>query len=329
MVVSSVFWGLNSQAQQNIQLTQYIFNSLSVNPAYAGYKEDWFIQTGLRSQWVSLSGAPQTGVLSMDGLLDPLAGRRHGVGIQFMADKLGPQTASSAYLNYAYRLRLDQYDTQRISFGLGVGVTQYSLDGTMLTTQNPNDIIVPSNRIANFIPDLRFGMYYYNPRWYAGISVMDLLSGDQSNNIFRWDNTTTDNIRRRRHFYFIGGALVALNDGLKLRPSVLVKEDFVGPTSLDVNAMLVFGDRLWLGGGWRTGITVFERDYTQVTGNPLHRRNSFSIITQIYLTQQFRVGYSYDHIVSRLASVQNGSHEVTLGITFGAPYNCLLSPRFF
>lgn len=315
-------------AQQNIQFTQYIFNSMSVNPAYTGYKEEWFGQLGLRSQWVGLDGAPKTALLSIDGIVDPV-NRRHGLGMQIISDQLGPQLATSAYANYAFRLRLNEEDTHRLSFGIGAGVTQYSLDGAMLDPINAGDQVIPAGKISNWVPDVRFGVYYYNPKWYAGVSVMDLLSGDQSNNIFRWDNTTTDNIRRRRHMYFIGGALFNLNSGLGFRPSLLVKEDFKGPTSLDVNAMFIFGQRFWLGAGWRTGVTVFKRAYNRVSGNSLSGRNSFSAVTQIYLTDALRVGYSYDHIVSQLSSVQNGSHEVTLGITFGRKAQRILSPRFF
>lgn len=317
-----------SRAQQNVQFTQYIFNSMSVNPAYTGYKEEWFGQLGLRSQWVGLDGAPQTGLLSIDGIVDPI-NKRHGLGMQVIADKLGPQAATSAYANYAFRLRLNEEDTQRLSFGIGAGVTQYSLDGAVLDPIDGGDQAIPAGKISNWVPDVRFGVYYYNPKWYAGVSVMDLLSGDQSNNIFRWDNTTTDNIRRKRHLYFIGGALFNVGKGLDFRPSLLVKEDFKGPTSLDVNAMFIFGQRFWLGAGWRTGVTVFEREYNRVSGKNLSGRNSFSAITQIYLTDALRVGYSYDHIVSRLSSVQNGSHEITLGITFGRKEQRVLSPRFF
>lgn len=316
------------RAQQNIQFTQYIFNSMSVNPAYTGYKEEWFGQLGLRSQWVGLEGAPRTGLLSIDGIVDPI-NKRHGLGLQVTADKLGPQSATSAYANYAFRLRLNEEDTQRLSFGIGAGITQYSLDGAILDPIDGSDQVVPAGKISNWVPDIRFGMYYYNPKWYAGVSVMDLLSGDQSNNIFRWDNTTTDNIRRKRHLYFIGGALFDLSKGLKLRPSLLVKEDFKGPTSLDLNAMFIFGDRFWLGAGWRTGVTVFEREYNRVSGNKLGGRNSFSAVTQIYVTNALRIGYSYDHIVSSLSNVQNGSHEVTLGVTFGPKAQRILSPRFF
>lgn len=321
-------FSLVANGQQNIQFTQYIFNSMSVNPAYTGYKEEWFGQLGLRSQWVGIDGAPQTGSLSIDGITDPY-NKRHGIGLQLTADKLGPQAASSAYVNYAFRLRLNNEDTQRLSFGVGAGVTQYSLDGSILRPNDLNDQAVPAGKINSFIPDIRFGVYYYNPKWYAGVSVMDLLSGDQSNNIFRWDNTTTDNLRRKRHIYFIGGALFDLSEGLRLRPSFLVKEDFKGPTSLDLNAMFIFGDRFWIGGGWRTGVAVFEREYNRFSGNNLNGLNSVSAITQLYATESLRIGYSYDYILSRLSGVQNGSHEITLGITFGRRYNRLLSPRFF
>ena len=317
-----------SRAQQNVQFTQYIFNSMSVNPAYTGYKEEWFGQLGLRSQWVGLEGAPKTGLLSIDGVVDPI-NKRHGLGMQVIADKLGPQSATSAYANYAFRLRLNEEDTQRLSFGIGAGVTQYSLDGAVLDPIEGGDQVVPAGKISNWVPDIRFGVYYYNPKWYAGVSVMDLLSGDQSNNIFRWDNTTTDNIRRKRHLYFIGGALFNFSPGLDFRPSLLVKEDFKGPTSVDVNAMFIFGQRFWLGAGWRTGVSVFKREYNRVSGNSLSGRNSFSAITQIYVTNALRVGYSYDHVVSELSNVQNGSHEITLGITFGPKAKRVLSPRFF
>ena len=162
-------------AQQNIQFTQYIFNSLSVNPAYAGYKEEWFLQMGLRNQWVGLEGAPKTGQLSIDGILNS-SNKSTGVGLQITADKLGPQAATSIYANYAYRLRLDESDTKRLSFGIGAGVTQYSLDGTMLNPTNPGDPGLPIGKETELVPDLRFGIHYSTPTFYMGVSVMDLLS---------------------------------------------------------------------------------------------------------------------------------------------------------
>lgn len=308
-----------ANAQQNIQFTQYVFNSMSVNPAYAGYKEELFAQLGLRSQWVDLEGAPQTGLLSLDGLFDLYGARRHGGGFQIMADQLGPQTATSAYLNYAFRLRLDREDTQRLSFGIGAGITQYSLDGRKITVLDDGDYMLPSGKISNFVPDIRFGIYYHNASWYVGASLMDLLSGSGGTNLFRWDHTTTDRIRRRRHLYFIGGLLMNLSESVKLRPSLLYKDDFSGPPSLDLNIMAVMGERLWLGGGMRTGVSAFRRDYRRFTGERLSGLNSVSFVLQVFATDRLRVGYSYDYMLSRLNGLQNGSHELTLGVTLGRP----------
>ncbi|WP_353196072.1 type IX secretion system membrane protein PorP/SprF [Parapedobacter defluvii] len=306
-------------AQQNIQFTQYVFNSMSVNPAYAGYKEELFAQLGLRSQWVDLEGAPQTGVLSVDGLFDLYGARRHGGGLQIMADQLGPQTATSAYLNYAFRLRLDREDTQRLSFGVGAGVTQYSLDGRKITVLDDGDYMLPSGKISSFVPDIRFGIYYHNAAWYVGASLLDLLSGGGGDNLFRWDHTTTDRIRRRRHLYIIGGVLVGLSESVKLRPSLLYKDDFSGPPSLDLNAMAILGERLWLGGGIRTGVSAFRRDYRRFTGERLSGMNSVSFVMQVFATERLRIGYSYDYMLSRLQGLQHGSHELTLGVTLGRP----------
>lgn len=328
IIVGAILTSGRAFAQQNIQFTQYIFNSMSVNPGYAGYKEEWYAQLAARSQWVGLDGAPKTYAISIDGITNPI-NKKHGVGLQLTSDKLGPQSANSIYANYAFRMRLNDEDTKRLSIGMAAGVTEYGLDGALLDPLNAGDPTVPTGKISNFIPDLRFGIYYSSPSWYLGMSVMDLLSNDQSNNIFRWDNTIIDHIRRKPHAYIIAGALFDLKEGIKMRPSVLWKEDFRGPSSLDINAMLILGDRFWIGAGWRTGVTVFQKNYQAYTGNSLSNRNSFSGILQVYANDKIRVGYSYDYIVSKLSSVQNGTHELTLGVTFGHQARRVANPRYF
>lgn len=327
LILSLILAGLKpAGAQQNIQFTQYIFNSLSVNPAYAGYKEEWFGQFALRNQWVGLDGAPRTGHFSIDGILDPVK-KRMGIGLQITADKLGPQSATSAYLNYAYRLRLNTDDTERLSFGLAVGVTNYGLDGTQLHSGDAFDPAMPVGQINSMIPDGRFGIYYYNPKFYAGVSVMDLFSGDNSNNIFNWDAGTVQNLKRKRHLYFIAGMLNTLSSEVKFKPSVLLKEDFRGPTSLDLNAMVIFNDRFWIGGAYRTGIKIFEKSFD--INNNLSNLNSVSGLMQFYVTNKLRLGYSYDFNLNRLNTMSYGTHEITLGITFPKSSGRLLSPRFF
>lgn len=316
-----------AKAQQNIQFTQYIFNTLSVNPAYAGYKEEWFAQTALRAQWVGIDGAPKTGQLSLDGILDPV-NKRMGIGFQVTGDKLGPQSVTSAYASYAYRLRLDDADTKRLSFGLAAGFSQYALNGSLLDPITGEDQALPPAETSKFIPDFRFGVYYYSPKWYVGASILDMLAGDSSRNVFRRQEVERQNLNRNRHMYIMTGVLLGLSQDLLLRPSLLVKEDFRGPTSLDLNAMVIFNQRLWLGGSYRTGINLWDKTYRR-DQNDLSTLNSISGVAQLYITRHFRVGYSYDYIVSRLSSVQNGSHELTLGLTFPAKGNRIISPRFF
>jgi type IX secretion system PorP/SprF family membrane protein len=325
ILLAGLFFAKEARAQQNIQFTQYIFNSLSVNPAYAGYKEEWFGQLALRSQWQGLEGAPKTGQASIDGILDP-GSKRHGLGFQVSADKMGPQSATSVYANYAFRLRLDDMDTKRLSFGIGVGASQYGLNGAMLDPIEGDDPTILRGNESVISPDLRFGVHYSSPSWYAGLSVMDLLSGDKSNSIFKYDNGNMG-IARKRHLYLIAGALIDLDNDLKLRPSILVKEDFKGPTSLDLNAMFIFADRFWVGAGYRTGMTLWEKDYQQ--GQNLSKLNSVSAIGQFYVNERLRIGYSYDYILSELSSLQNGTHEITLGLTFPQKGRRILSPRYF
>ncbi|MGJ1434265.1 PorP/SprF family type IX secretion system membrane protein [Sphingobacterium spiritivorum] len=329
IIVAGLLGLTKVSAQQSIQFTQYMFNSMSVNPAYAGYKEEWFAQVGLRSQWTGWSGAPKTGTVSIDGVLDPYS-KRHGVGFNVTADKLGAQAATSAYANYAFRLQLDDEDTQRLSLGVAGGVTQYSLDGNKLDANDPNDPIIPDGKISDWVPDIRLGVYYYNPKWYAGLSVQDLFNGTNSGTDYRFNQNTSESLYRTISGYFIAGALLELSRGVHLRPSILLKEDFKGPTSLDVNAMFVFNGKFWIGAGYRTRARLFNRQYQDRSVDKLSSMNAITGIAQFYATDRLRIGYSYDAMINKLSGVQNGSHEITLGITFGRRgATQYLNPRFF
>ena len=320
--------GVKTYAQQSIQFTQYIFNSISVNPAYTGYKEEWFGQMGLRSQWTGWDGAPKTGSISIDGVVDPI-NKRHGVGLQVTADNLGAQSATSIYGNYALRLQLDDEDTHRLSLGVGVGVTQYSLDGNKLHSVETGDVVIPAGKLSSWKPDIRLGVYYNNAKWYAGLAVQDLFSNAANNDEFRFNENSLESLHRNISAYFITGALFELEEGLHLRPSVLVKDDFKGPTSLDLNAMFIFNNKFWIGGGYRTRARVFKREYYDQSPLKLSAMNAVTGIAQFYVTEKLRIGYSYDVMLNKMSGLQGGTHEVTLGITFGKPLRSMLSPRYF
>ncbi|NGM60287.1 type IX secretion system membrane protein PorP/SprF [Sphingobacterium sp. SGG-5] len=315
--------------QQNIQFTQYIFNSLSINPAYAGYKEEWFGQLGLRSQWTGLEGAPKTGSLSVDGVLDDVMAR-HGVGLHLAMDALGVQSATAIYGNYALRLPLNHLGDHRLSLGIAGGVTQYGLNGRKLSYHDAQDSKISEGMISTWKPDIRLGIYYSNPRWYFGVSAHDLFAGTDSGEDFVLNQNALESLYRNIHGYLIGGAVFELEPGLLLRPSVLVKDDFRGPTSLDLNAMVIFNGRFWIGGGYRMRSRIFNRDYADYSAAKLSSLNSFSGIMQFYVTPKLRVGYSYDYMLNSFSGVEQGTHEITLGVTFNrAADKQILSPRYF
>jgi len=316
---------LTSSAQQNIQFSQYIFNTLSVNPAYAGYKEEWFVQSALRNQWVGLSGAPKTAQLSIDGILDPQT-TKHGVGAQITADKLGAQSATSLTVSYAFRLQLDAADTRRLSFGLGAGVAQYSLNGEALTTVDGNDQALPPGSSSSLSPDFRVGVFYTTPYWYAGLSALDLLSGSGTLDDYRRNAGTSADITRVRHLYFIAGSLVNVNPDFRVRPSMMLREDFRGPTNADFNVMGIFSDRIWLGGGYRTSLKLFKKEYRNTD---VSSRAAIIGMAQFYVNERFRIGYSYDYAVSKLSGYQSGTHEITVGLTFGKAPKASICPRVF
>lgn len=313
-------------AQQEIQFTQYIFNTMSVNPAYAGYKEQWFAQMSLRNQWAGMDGAPKTGQFSIDGIVSPTS-RNVGLGLQLTSDKLGPQSSNTMYLNYAYRIRLNEEDTQRLSFGLAAGLGQFGLDGSQFSTIDAADGTLLSADENVWKWNLRLGAYYYSPKWYAGISMINVLEND--NNVLFGSDPGNYYMAEKRHMYFISGIVFDLSSTLKLRPSILVKDDFKGPTSLDINSMLIFNERFWLGASYRTGVQVWDRDYTGYSAEGPLTTNSVSGIVQFYISENFRVGYSYDYMLNSLGNEENGSHELSLGYTFPLRGKRVLSPRFF
>ncbi|MBE8713958.1 type IX secretion system membrane protein PorP/SprF [Sphingobacterium hungaricum] len=325
------FVALGTQAQQSIQFTQYIFNSMSVNPAYTGYKEQWFAQMGLRSQWAGWAGAPKTGSVSIDGVLDQVD-KRHAVGFQVTADQLGAQSATSAYANYALRLQIDNEDTQRLSLGIAAGVTQYSLDGNKLNPVDFGDQVLPNGKISTWNPDIRLGIYYYTPKWYAGASIQDLFANSDSNSDYRFNENSLESLYRNVSLYVMGGGLFELQQGLHLRPSLLVKDDFEGPTTIDFNAMFIFDGKFWVGAGYRTRSRIFNREYSDYSASKLSAVNSFQGIAQFHVSQKLSIGYSYDAMLSKMSGLSNGTHEVTLGLSFGAyarPRTAYYNPRYF
>ncbi len=327
--IAGICASLLSYAQQDVQFSQYVFNGLTVNPAYAGYKEDTYLSAIYRNQWTGFPGAPQTGGVSLDGL--PGWGKNGSVGLggQILWDKLGPQQSLSLFGSYSYRIPLDEDGERRLCLGIGFGVTQYSIDGGMLVPTDNNDLSIPTGKVSNYKPDARFGIYYFSPKFYLGASALDLFSNNLFNNVaVSASNTKYLTIRKTRHFYLTSGFLVNLSDNVKLKPSFMMKEDFKGPTNFDFNLFMLLGERLWIGGSYRTAVKLWNKNNLQPD---LQQTDAASAIVEFYITDRLRAGYSYDFTTSGLAGQQSGTHEISIGLVLPdrRSKERVIGPRYF
>lgn len=314
-----------TRAQQQIQFSQYVFNPLTVNPAYAGYRGDVYVSSIFRRQWVNIPGAPESAALSVDGVR--LKNNESvGWGFQLLADKLGPQNATSFYGNYAYRIQLDHEDTKRLCLGIGFGATQYRVDGNALKYVDENDQAIPVQNQSRIVPDANFGVFYYSPKSYIGVSVMDMFSPYNIDFGYNFNNNRYSTMTRSQHLYLNAGTLLSLSDQVKIKPSFMWKEDFKGPSNVDLTLFALLEEKLWIGGSYRTGFSLWNKKHL---ARDLDRTDAVSLITEIFLTDKIRVGYAYDHMLNGLNNYQNGSHEISIGIRFTKPQGRTISPRYF
>lgn len=303
-----------SQAQQQIQFSQYIFNGLSLNPAYAGYKETLNFNTTYRAQWTGIEGAPTTITASVDGVL---LNKSIGIGGAVLQDNLGPQSTLSALGSISYRLRLTE--NSRLSFGVSVGIDQYKLDASKLVTISPD--LSLSGLVASTIrPDLQFGLFYASDHYFAGISGLDLLANYSNYGPGYFV------VRRNRSYYFNAGALYKISRSLSLKPSFLIKEDLISPGNIDISTFLIWKNRFWFGTSLRTEFNIPQSKIitTQVTSS-----DALSLILEYFPNPSLRIGYSYDYSTSHLQEVSSGSHEISIGYFFHKQRYSMLSPRLF
>ncbi|RYZ99384.1 MAG: type IX secretion system membrane protein PorP/SprF [Sphingobacteriaceae bacterium] len=303
-------------AQQDAQQSQYMFNGIYINPAYAGYKENLNLHAFYRAQWTGIEGAPRSMSLAVDAIAN---NGNVGLALQISSDKLGAQNNLAAYANYAYRLRMNDDGTSRLAFGLGLGVMQLGMNGAML---NPNDPEPnqPTGNISTIIPDGRLGVYYSDNKFYAGFSADNLIS--------QYINVRKDGFiaQPRPHYYLTSGILIPVSGEVLFKPSFLLKDDRGGPTSLDINAFILLGEKVWLGGSYRTGIKLYDKKYLQ---SNLSSLNSVVAAVELFPVENIRVGYAYDFSVGALKGYSAGTHEISIGLYFKTKSSRMFTPRYF
>jgi len=305
------FISLAAKAQQDAQFSQYIFNGLYINPAYAGYKEDIYINGFFRSQWTGLQGAPQTFSLAGDAAL---MDNKVGIGLLLSQDKIGAQSNLAAYANYAYKLQIGDNENSKLSFGVGLGFIQDGIDGSKLNAVQPGDTYVPVGSQSFILPDARLGALYTNEDFFAGFSVDNLVA-----HMIKGVKATTISVPvPEPHYYLTAGAMFTLNDAIKFKPSFLIKDDLAGPTSLDINAFFLLGERIWVGSTYRTAVPLYNKSNLQ---NSLQKSNAVVGMIEFFATERLRIGYAFDYSLTPLSNYSYGSHELSIGIYLSKGYH--------
>src|SRR6476661_540736 len=294
---------VQGMAQQTPQLNQYLFNGIYINPAYAGYKESTYLHSFARSQWTGMEGAPTTMSASIDASLDD---GNMGLALMLNHDQIGAQTQSAAYLNYAYRIRIGNDEMSKLSFGIGAGVLQSGLNGSKLRYAEEENSM-PMGTINKLMPNARAGIYYSNQHFFTGISAENLLTNRQL-------RTESELIPiPQTHVYFTAGAIFPIGQGLEMKPSILIKDDFRGPTSVDLNAFMLLNERVWIGGFYRRSMNLMQREYLKGLGNS----SSLGFTSEVLVMQSIRVGYAFDYSLATTVGRAPGSHELSLGFSLG------------
>lgn len=295
-----------ASAQQTPQYTQYIFNSMAINPAYTGSKNVLNLNLFHRSQWTGIEGAPSTQALNIDGVT---ASDRVGLGFSLNRDKVGAQSTISAFANIAVKLQVSE--TGVLSFGVAPGLVQQRVDGSELGVSN--DPSIPQTNVSSFRPDLKVGAYYHTERFYTGLSASDLLEFDD-----------IETLEPKRNYFFTAGYVFDISSFVKLKPSILLREDFNSPANVDLNVFALLGDRLWLGTSYRSSMNI-SNESVDGTQKP----TAIALIGEFQVTEALRLGYSYDKMLNNFSGMQ--THEISVGYYFlkRAGSSRIMTPQYF
>lgn len=288
-------------AQQDGLFSQYMFNTMLINPAYTGSRDVLSLNALYRKQWVNVPGAPETATFSADS---PLKNEKMGVGLTVYNDRIGVTNSTGIYGNYAYRIQLSNNST--LSMGASVGLTYYKADlaSVKYTDDNTYDNAFGSN-VQKWMPNIGLGLFYNTDKFYAGLSMPHVLNN-------QLDNDPGLTSRQSRHAYLLAGYVFELNHKFKLRPSALLKYVSGAPIQLDLNANL-----------WMYDLVAFGISYRSLDA-PL-------FMIEVQATEQLRLGYAFDYSLSLKPESNLGrtTHEIMLRYEFGYDKSKIVTPRYF
>lgn len=296
LVVAIMLLGATSYAQQDAQFTQYMYNTINVNPAYAGSRGVLSIFGLHRTQWVGLDGAPTSNTFSLHSPL----GKNLGGGLSFINDKLGPTVENQISADLSYTIQAS--DTYKLSFGMKATANLFNLDVNKLNIYKQGDASLQSYN--NFTPNIGAGLYLHSDKLYVGLSVPNFLETN------RYSDNEVKIYKDKMNVYLIGGYVFDLSPSLKFKPAFLLKEVVGSPLQLDVSGNFLINEKLTLGLAWRWSAAV-------------------SAMAGFQITDGMYIGYGYDLETTQLANYNSGSHEIFLRYELPNKQNRIVTPRFF
>jgi len=286
-----------SFAQQDAQFTQYMYNTINVNPAYAGSRGVMSIFGLHRTQWVGLEGAPVTNAFSLN---TPIGESNIGVGLSFINDRIGPTVENTISADVSYTIQTSE--TYKLSFGVKGTGNFFNLDASQLNPEQANDPSLVN--YSKFSPNMGAGVYLHSDKSYVGLSVPNFI---QTN---RYDSDNVAIFKERVNYYLIAGHVFDLSSDIKFKPALLTKVVTGSPLQVDVSANFMFFEKFVVGGAYRWDAAV-------------------SALAGFQVTDGLYIGYGYDMETTRLRKYNSGSHEVFLRFELFNNYNKITSPRFF
>ena len=286
-------------AQQDAQYTQYMYNTVGINPAYAGNRGALSIVALHRSQWVGLDGAPTTQSLSVN---TPLGKSNVGLGVSFVNDKIGPFTEQYLNIDLSYTIRTSEIG--KLSFGLKGVANFLDLDVNELSPETAASGDSNLNSFSKFQPNFGIGAYYHTDRFYVGLSTPNVLETEY------FEDEVVGLGKDRMTYYLISGYVFDLNENTKLKPAFLVKYINGSPLQVDASVNAIFNNTFILGGAYRLDAAV-------------------SVLAGFQINESLMLGYAYDFDTTGLGSFNGGSHEIILRYELFNYKEKIISPRFF
>jgi type IX secretion system PorP/SprF family membrane protein len=290
-------------AQQDAQFTQYMYNTININPAYAGSRQTMSVFALHRTQWVGLDGAPVTNTFSIH---TPIKESNVGLGLSIINDKIGPSDENNIAIDFSYSIPISE--SYKLSFGLKASANLLNVDFSKLKYFT-GDTSFDSNIDNKFSPNIGVGVYLHSDNSYIGLSAPNLL---ETKHFDRYAGPGADSYvaKEKIHYYLIAGHVFDLNETVKFKPSLQTKFVQGAPLQVDLSGNFLINEKFMAGIAYRWSAAV-------------------SAMVGFQATENWFIGYGYDLETTQLANYNSGSHEIFLRYELFNKYNRITSPRFF